>query len=1449
MENKKGEIATVLAISALFIMMAGILAGSSQKIRSLFSRAEQQSTTTENEDVIITWEPAPIPAKNNFVSYKNWILKGNLCFKKTPSTGKYSADAVSGATGKTEFGITVPFQAKCGGRGISIFIPIIQSACPVFIKISKVPGTSAGSNIEVPYFTNPLQNPLCSGFTSPTVRPVSPTPTVIKILSITPEMTLPFVSPTVSTSSCKFSASVKVSEYINTIISGDVHHKPKFVIDQFYAPDKWGFSNNKQSFDKPASRFSQNSEYKISTENLRFPYGGYTQADKKDGLGWKLFYDKDEFTLSDYAIDVCKNTGEGRKCLKLDRLNDQDDDLSTVEKLPIDCNTEVAVNWLLERNASCPFKAEARVYKDKKGGALVSQAEYGGAIWGLSNNKQSQDGPLSKFGQVASHSVNNKYAKFKPDDPIAPYRKGEKASVRLFLRDWEIIERFCDGEGCPKEDINKGPLPDTISNFVMGCNTNINYGWVVKRRVDRTYQLNLAKKDRPAQSPDNICSSSAANSLDKTFSSSGDYLGKNEDYGCSGQVKKTGKDIKELSTSYVNRGENDIVVAWTANICDGTFKDNQTGNPKCDKYRGGGSPTWTLRKNQILKCSWKNPYPSIPNLNGITDNCIVEEAPEYLSKPKGIEPAAYSLMVYKNNNSLQNCFAASRNDGGAKNIVGNVEFSNYGSHDCRARVEGSHKDIQYIVEYTNNESTPQTITWQTNACNEAQIQHKDGKVVCSNLIGGGKGQSSGSSGNPFNSLRNLLFGSRDNNVPKSSPQATSNSAETLNPGQTRKCVWTYPAGTWDEPRCDGKVCHARPTCIVSNTPTQRPVCSDDPPQGPTPQPPNPEGKCLAGTCPQEGKCWSPEIYETGQDCPGNQSKKVERSIEKGQCKYTELRSCTSECERPKSDGGRGGICEGSPAMCNGRNMQNAGHLGCENNRFCCVQRAMKMMSIGSSPQSCQDPVSICRSEGGLCRDRSEGCPNAYPQLTTTGCGQSDIPLICCKSGKKLEPTPSPNEANYIQLQLNVSVPVKSINIDLVENHMEIKHIDIDDPILGKSIHKKFPALDSSKIYTVYVTAYDAYRQYKTITQTIKKCSPNEGTDNESYCSTKPGGTIIFDIEPKKKIVRKLPKLSPNISPKVLIISYDPVMVKPDGTALPLSSYLGWNNPFNLADELVNWFREKTNEKISYEIVDRIELDEYPAKEDGFIYTDYGYHVECFPTIGKCALDPPVGCKCHQPSGTDYRAIEERFDICGKANRGEIDEVWLFGAPEFGFSESKLIGKNTYRYISGPIEINKCNKPVPVMGFNYERDLSEMVHDYGHRTEAAMTKVYGGWNTDIYSVSHTNWDKFARTWYDFSGCGKTHYPPNSSIETGEYRYDKSESIKSYCDAFFDYPELKNLNDSSGAEQKTINCNAWDCTQSGFIGWWLGHLPRTEGVGPDGKLNDWWQYIMFPDLANY
>ena len=40
---------------------------------------------------------------------------------------------------------------------------------------------------------------------------------------------------------------------------------------------------------------------------------------------------------------------------------------------------------------------------------------------------------------------------------------------------------------------------------------------------------------------------------------------------------------------------------------------------------------------------------------------------------------------------------------------------------------------------------------------------------------------------------------------------------------------------------------------------------------------------------------------------------------------------------------------------------------------------------------------------------------------------------------------------------------------------------------------------------------------------------------------------------------------------------------------------------------------------------------------------------------------------------DYEQIIQKFDLLGKIESAQIDEVWMFGGPYFGFYESRMVG--------------------------------------------------------------------------------------------------------------------------------------------------------------------------------
>jgi hypothetical protein len=304
-----------------------------------------------------------------------------------------------------------------------------------------------------------------------------------------------------------------------------------------------------------------------------------------------------------------------------------------------------------------------------------------------------------------------------------------------------------------------------------------------------------------------------------------------------------------------------------------------------------------------------------------------------------------------------------------------------------------------------------------------------------------------------------------------------------------------------------------------------------------------------------------------------------------------------------------------------------------------------------------------------------------------------------------------------------------------------------------------------------------------------------------------------------------------VTKKVYALVFNPTL----SNGQSLTAYYHWNDPAVLTQQTIDFFKLTSGNRINYTVAyTNVVTNGWPEKIDGFTYTESQY----LAVVNRQQAS-------HNPDTVNYNKIVNtpEFDICGKLNRGEIDEVWMFGGPWFGFYESTLVGPGAYFYNSGPVGgPHNCNKLLPIMGMNYERGEDCMLEDFGHRTESTMTKVYGSWQEN--RTAH-NWDRFGLVKaqspnYSYSGCGSVHYPPNG---TSDYNYSNSSTVPSNCNDFANYP---NLSDPLLVVQPTT-CSLWGCNQIGYFQYWFGHLPVNLGCGPDNVANSWWNYFETPALA--
>ncbi|HPM31846.1 MAG TPA: hypothetical protein PLJ60_16040 [Chryseolinea sp.] len=290
---------------------------------------------------------------------------------------------------------------------------------------------------------------------------------------------------------------------------------------------------------------------------------------------------------------------------------------------------------------------------------------------------------------------------------------------------------------------------------------------------------------------------------------------------------------------------------------------------------------------------------------------------------------------------------------------------------------------------------------------------------------------------------------------------------------------------------------------------------------------------------------------------------------------------------------------------------------------------------------------------------------------------------------------------------------------------------------------------------------------------------------------------------------------------VLVVNYDPD-ISLGSVTKKLHEYYGWSNPRTLADEFIQEVLNSSGNLIQYNIVEWRDINEFPVKSDGFVYTSSSY-----------MLCHQSNSNCHAADGLNYTKMITDQNIVEGIDQDVFEEVWIFGAPYFGFWEAAMAGPNAFN-INGDIYPQiPSKKAFAIMGFNYERGVTEMMHDLCHRTEGTMSRVYGGWQAE---VLNTSWAKFAANEIQskVAGVGSCHYPPNAKED---YDYANDRLVSSSAEDWMYYP-------LSTGKRIMVNNATWGAPdhEGKYLNWWFKHLPKRVGIASDGKLNCWWRYIF-------
>jgi len=180
--------------------------------------------------------------------------------------------------------------------------------------------------------------------------------------------------------------------------------------------------------------------------------------------------------------------------------------------------------------------------------------------------------------------------------------------------------------------------------------------------------------------------------------------------------------------------------------------------------------------------------------------------------------------------------------------------------------------------------------------------------------------------------------------------------------------------------------------------------------------------------------------------------------------------------------------------------------------------------------------------------------------------------------------------------------------------------------------------------------------------------------------------------------------TPVIAPKVLAIDFRPAAVPKE-----------WNSTTDLIQKYLAAMKLASGNTLVYRVAKKLDVVKYPPLLDGRAYDDATWS-QVLNDDKKAFRDAGGGYVM-----ADYARILQDFNVLPMIQSKQVDEVWMFGGPYFGFYESRMVGKGAF-WCNGPaIELD--SRRFVVMGFNYQRDVRAMVHDFGHRAESILGRQF------------------------------------------------------------------------------------------------------------------------------
>lgn len=329
--------------------------------------------------------------------------------------------------------------------------------------------------------------------------------------------------------------------------------------------------------------------------------------------------------------------------------------------------------------------------------------------------------------------------------------------------------------------------------------------------------------------------------------------------------------------------------------------------------------------------------------------------------------------------------------------------------------------------------------------------------------------------------------------------------------------------------------------------------------------------------------------------------------------------------------------------------------------------------------------------------------------------------------------------------------------------------------------------------------------------------------------------------------------------KVLVVAYDPIIEARGGQRM--HQVAGYHSPYAVNASTAQALQTASGETVRYDLEYMI-LDQWPLRtvyqytgrrRTGQIRRRYN-DAEFLADLATGQLDDPVGHTfayydpstdpdsgrpnglVNQPSGSGT--------IVDRINAGEIDEIWVWGDPTAAYSEAAMGGPGAFGPNGITFDVPGATRRFVVMGYNMALGHEYAMHSYGHRAETILARRFG-WIGGYPPVGNpvSTFDHYTTIHHDHPGQGSvgTVHHAHNGRPTAPNRFDADWSNRfnasSDADDWFNWPLLT-------GQRAPRNCDAWNCSQSGYMDYWFDRLPEFLGE-TNGQPDNWWSMFVHPD----